>query len=265
MKSIIRVLRLQWIFFKLSAIADLQMRVNTLVQFTNDVGWYAVQIVLFEALYLHINQLGGWTVADTRVFLGVLFMVDALQMIFFAHNFEMLSEKVSRGDMDLMLLKPASSQQLMTAQRMMCGYGLNFLLAGAWLAWSLSQIPGGLSWSSLLMLLLVVPAGVGIFYSTRLLFSTSALLFSRSEHINELYFSFFRLGLRPDHVYTPRLRYMVLMVIPVGMIASVPARLLVEPFDILLLAGLLTMSMLFVFAAHCFWNWSVRRYCSDRY
>lgn len=255
-------MRLEWIFFKLSAIHDLNMRFNLLIQFMNDVLWYGVQIVLFEAIYLHVNQLGGWSLADMRVFLGVLFLVDGLHMLLFAHNFDTFQEKVARGDMELMLLKPVSAQQLMTTQRLMWGFLLNVILAAVWLSWSISQLPGGLSLSMLTILVLVVPAAVAIFYAMRLIFNVPAILMTRSEHFVEVFFSIFRLGMRPDRLYGPGLRYLVLMIIPVGMIASIPARLLVEPFDIWLLLGLYATSGLFLFIANRFWRWSVKRYCS---
>jgi len=257
-----KVFRLEWMFFTLSAIADLRMRLNLFVQFINDILWYSVQILLFEALYLHVNQLAGWTVVDMRIFLGVLFLVDGLQMVFFAHNFDVFQEKVAQGDMELQLLKPVSTQLLMTTQRWQCGYILNVVFAISWLSWSFYLVPGGVSWGTLALLALVVPAGLAMFYATRLLFHMPALLVSRSEHITEVYFSLLRLSVRPDRLYGPGLRYFVLMVFPVGMIASVPARLLIEPFDIWLLGGLLGMSGFFLFAVHRLWCWSVRRYCS---
>lgn len=263
MKSLIKMLHLELMFFKLSAIADLNMRFNLFVQFMNDVLWYSVQIVLFEALYLHVDELGGWTIADTRVFLGLLFLIDGLHMVFFAHNFDVFSEKVAQGDMELMLLKPVSTQHLMSCQRLQCGYLLNVVLAASWLGWSLSFIPGGFSLSMLAMLALVIPAGFAIFYSTRLLFITPALLYSRAEHITEIYFSVLKLGMKPDRLYGPGLRYLILMIIPVGMIASIPTRLLVEPFDVWLLASLLGMAGLLLLVTNRFWHWSVKRYCSD--
>ncbi len=260
--SFVKALRLEWIFFTLSAITDLGMRFNLLLQFMNDILWYSVQIALFEALYLHVDALGGWSLADMRVFLGVIFFVDGLQMVFFEHNFNVLREQVSQGDMELMLLKPVSTQQLMTTRRLQCGYLLNVIFAVAWLSWSLPMLPGGFSLSMLATLVLVVPAGLAIFYAIRLLFSIPTLIISNSEHIGEISMSFFRLGFRPDRLYGPGLRYLILIVIPVGMIASVPARLLIEPFDVWLLAGLLGMSGLFLFITNRLWHWSIKRYCS---
>ena len=258
--SIKKKLALQWTFFKLSAIADLQVSVNLGIQFINDILWYLLQIVLFEALYLNVSSLGGWGIAEMRVFLGVLFLVDAFQMIFFAYNFDVFSEKIAKRDLDLILLRPMSSQQVMTAQRLQCSFILNALFAFFWLFWSLSLLPQGLSWTHFLLILIVVPAGLAVFYSTRLIVCTVALLLTRAEHFYELYWTVFRMGQRPDRLYGPGLRYFILLVFPVGMIASVPTRVLLNPWDGFALPMLILGATASLFVANRFWNWSVKRY-----
>jgi ABC-2 type transport system permease protein len=258
--SLKKMLTLEWAFFKLSAIADLQVPANLGIQFVNDIIWYTMQIILFETLYLNVNQLGGWGVAEMRVFLGVLFLADAMQMIFFAHNFDVFSEKIARRELDLLLLRPVSTQQLMTAQRMQCGFILNAIFALSWLLWSLSLLPEGITVSNVLLIFVVVPASVSVFYSTRLLAYTLALILTRAEHFHELYFTFFKMGQRPDRLYGPSLRYFILLVFPVGMIASVPARVLVDPADGWALPMLIFIASAFLYISNRFWHWSVKRY-----
>lgn len=259
-ESLKKMLSLEWTFFKLSAIADLQVPFNLGLQFVNDILWYTMQIILFEALYLHFDSLGGWGIAEMRVFLGVLFLVDAFQMVLFAHNFDVFSEKIAHRDLDLLLLRPVSSQQLMTSQKLQCGFLLNAIFALSWLLWSLSLLPEGFPWMRSLLILVVVPAALSIFYSTRLVFCTVALLMTRAEHFHELYFTFFKMGQRPDHLYGPGIRYIILLVIPVGMIASFPTRVLVDPADSWALPALLTGAAGSLFVANLFWRWSVKRY-----
>lgn len=254
------MLSLEWALFKLSAIADLQVPFNLALQFVNDILWYTMQIILFEAIYLHVDRLGGWGIAEMRVFLGVLFLVDALQMIFFAFNFDVFSEKIARRDLDLLLLRPVSSQQLMTSQKLQCGFLLNAAFALSWLLWSLSLLPEGFPWLRSLLILIVVPAALSIFYSTRLIFCTIALLMTRAEHFQDFYFTLFKMGQRPDHLYGPGIRYIILLIIPVGMIAGFPTRVLVDPEDSWALPILLGVTAAFLSLTNFFWRWSIKRY-----
>lgn len=258
--SLKKIFAVEWACFKISAIVDLQNKANLAIQFFNDILWYMLQIVLFETLYLNVSNLGGWTIVEMRVFLGVLFFVDALQMILFADNFNRFSEKIAQRDLDLALLRPASSQQLMTAQRLQCSFIFNAIFAISWLLWSLSVLPEGCTWTHLVLLSIVIPAGLAIFYATRLLICTVALLFTKADYFHELYFIFFKVGQRPDRLYGPGVRYFILLVFPVGMIASVPTRVLVDPVDTLALPMLLLGATLSLCITSRFWNWSIKRY-----
>lgn len=241
-------------------IADLQQRVNLITQFFNDILWYGVQIALFESIYLHVDALGGWNLAETRVFLGVLFLVDALQMFFFAHNFDSFNERLSRGDLELALTKPVSPQCLMMLPRIQCSFSLNVLFSLIWLGWSFSMLGAPFNWARCWLLFLVVPAGLSIFYAIRLTFATTALLMTRAESFVELFFAIFKLGTRPDRLYGPGVRYFILMVLPVGMIASVPTRIVVDPFTPWPITALLAAAAGSLFFANWFWRWSLRRY-----
>lgn len=259
----LKILRLEWIFFKLSLIADLQQPFNVLMQFFNDILWYSVQIILFESLYLHISELGGWHLPEMRIFLGMLFLIDGCQMVFFAHNFDHFTSRISRGDLDLVLMKPVSSQCLMSLPRLQCGFILNLLFAAGWLGWALSLLKS-FSWLHLALLVLVIPAGLAVFYSIRLFFVTLSLLTPHAESFNELFFSIFRLGVRPDRIYNNKVRYLILMVFPVAMIASVPTRILVDPFEFWPIAALLAAASCSLLFANRFWNWAIKRYCLSR-
>lgn len=123
-----------------------------------------------------------------------------------------------------------------------------------------SKLLAGFPWGRSLLIFIVEPAALAIFYATRLIFCTVALLITRAEHFHELYFTFFRMGQRPDRLYGPGLRYLILLVIPVGMIASFPTRVLVDPADSWALPSLIFVAAAFLWIANLFWRWSVKRY-----
>ncbi|MBX9767816.1 MAG: ABC-2 family transporter protein, partial [Bdellovibrionales bacterium] len=123
--------------FRASLTADLQFRANFTVRILGDILWYVANIFVFEILFLQTSNLKGWTIEEMRIFLGVLFTVDALWMIFFSENLDQLSEKIRKGDLDLLLSKPVQSQFMMSCQKVSSAYIGNLLLAGFWLWLSL--------------------------------------------------------------------------------------------------------------------------------
>ena len=260
--SLSRYLKIWLAFFRTSAVADLEYRANVVIKVVTDFLWYFAQLLTFEILYQHSETLGGWHANQLRVFMVLLFLVDALYMILFSENLDQLPAKVVRGELDMILAKPVDSQFMLSMQKMNTPYCINILVVVAALFWSMSQLPGGVPWARLPLLLIAVPTGLAVVYSTKLLFSASSIYFGNVPSLMQLWFQFYRLGMRPDILYPPWLRYVVLGLIPMGFIASVPARILVGPFDWRLPVGCLIVGCGVLAGSRWYWKRMIRSYAS---
>lgn len=257
-----KYLRVFAALFKASAIAQFEFRMNFAVKLAADIIWYVAQLSVFEVLFHHTRSISGWTIESARVFMGVLFLVDALWMMLFSENLERMSDKIRRGDLDLLLVKPINSQFMMSLKVMDPTYVVNVSLLTCWLIWALWRLPEPIVWSRLLLLFITIPCALIITYSIRFLFSASALIFTRSENITYVWHNLYRLATRPDTIYPAWLRYAVLTFLPLGFIASVPARLILETPDIVLLIASVLVASICLFISDRFWNFALRFYSS---
>ncbi len=261
MKTLVKYYHLLIAFFRASIVADLEYRANFATRIITDIIWYAAQIITFEALFRVTDQIGSWNLQQTRVFLGMLFFVDAFYMIFFSENLDRMSEKVRKGELDLLLTKPVNSQFMISLQRANTAIFGNLILGIAWLIYSLMGLPD-FDWIRLLWLLILCPAGLISLYAIRFSFCAIALIFTRADNIQYLWFQVYRLGMRPDSIYRPWLKYMVLTIIPVAVVASVPSRALLEPPDFGLFAWVVVWSVALLYLSHRFWNFCLKFYSS---
>ena len=257
-----RYLLVMMAFFRASAIADLEYRLNIVVKVLTDILWYSAQLAVFEVLFHNARTISGWTLESTRVFLGILFVVDALWMVLFSENLDHFSEKIRRGDIDLLLTKPINAQFMLSFQRLNTSYVINIALTLGWLTWAILRLDQGFVWMRVLMLLIMIPCSLSIIYGIRFLFSGSALIFTQAENINYVWYQIYRLGTRPDSIYPPWLRYAILTVIPVGFVASVPARLILGEKSYELVAAALALAALSIFVSRWFWKFALRFYSS---
>lgn len=249
-------------FFRASLTADLEFRANILIRIVTDIFWYIAQISTFEVLFRQTNHIGAWSLEQTRVFLGVLFIVDGTYMILFHDNMDQLSEKVRKGDLDLLLAKPVNSQFIMSCQRMAPAYLGNVAISIAYFSWGYRHLPGVHEWWNLLWLLLLIPCGVIVDYCGRFFFSAMSLIFVRAEYMQYMWYQIYRLGMRPDSIYFPWLRYLLLSAFPVAMIASVPARAVIQPENPWLFLWCAFIAGLFLFFSTRFWRFALRNYSS---
>ncbi|MGZ3741038.1 MAG: ABC transporter permease [Bdellovibrionota bacterium] len=261
MKRIKKYCGLYWAFFRASLTADLEFRANFAMRIVTDIFWYVAQIMSFELLFNFTDHIGDWNRAEMRVFLGVLFVVDGITMVMFQINLDAMSEAVRKGTLDLLLSKPVNSQFMISLQRVSTAHLGNLLLALAWLLWACFSQPG-FTWWRALWLILTIPTGVIIFYVFRFLFSAATVIFTAAGNLQYLFYHLYRLGMRPDTIYAPWLKYTVLTILPMGLIASVPARLLLGIGNPWLAPWALVAAMVGLWWSSKVWEFALRNYSS---
>lgn len=249
-------------FLKTSFVADLEFRANISVKVLTDVLWYIAQLSTFEVLFVHTNSLGGWQVEHMRVFMSMLFVVDALYMFFFAENLDQLSVKIVKGELDVLLTKPIDAQFMASFYRINTAYFINLLIVFTALGWALSQLPGGIPWARLPLLLMVIPSGLAVVYFSRLIFAASAMFFGGNSSIMMVWFQLYRLGTRPDAIYPRWMRFLVMSVLPMAFVASIPTRLLIEEWSPWLAVSSLTVGLLMIWLSRKYWFFAMRHYAS---
>jgi ABC-2 type transport system permease protein len=247
--------------FRTGLIAEMEFRANLVIRFVADVIWYLAQIMVFEVIYKHTPIIGTWNIQQTRVFLGLIFVVDAFYMIFLSENLDHLSEKVRKGELDLLLAKPVNSQFMVSLQRVLVTQSSCLIVSLIWFIYALWQLPS-FEWPRLFWLLLLVPCGLASIYSVRFMISTTSVIFTRSENLQYIWYTLYKMGLRPDTVYSKWLRYLILSLIPVGFVASVPSHLIMEPPDLGLVAWVVLWAIFLIWLSHRFWQFALKRYQS---
>lgn len=260
MKTIWKYTKLYKSFLKANFQAELEYRTNIILRFIADIFWYVGHIITFEALFQHTDQLGGWSAPQMRVFLGVLFIVDSFYMFFFHNNFDAMSEKIRKGELDLLLTKPVNSQFMMSVLKPHVAAVANLVIAISWLTWAILQIQA--PWYNALALLLVLPAGLLCLYAIRLIIATTAVIFVKSEYLTYLWYQLYKFGTRPDTIYFPWMRFLFLTILPVGMIASVPARFVLGEGTWPLAVWSIVLAILLFEASRRFWNLGLKHYGS---
>jgi ABC-2 type transport system permease protein len=137
--------------------ADLEYRANIIVRVIGEFFWYAMQLTVFEVLYLHADQISGWTIHDMRVFMGALFVGDVLYMIFLQENMDYLWSIIRKGDLDMYLVKPINSQFMVSCRKISVSYFINLVLVSIYAGWAISRLEREVSvWQILSFLVLIL-------------------------------------------------------------------------------------------------------------
>lgn len=257
-----KYLKLLWIFYKTSFMADIEYRFNMVLKVLTDILWYVGQLSVFEVIFHHAGSISDWNLSSTRVFMGVLFVVDAFWMLLFSENLDHMSNRVRSGELDLLLVKPVNSQFMLSFKKMNTPYMLNILITLGYLIWALNAHLGESALLGLFWLILTIPCSLIIVYSIRFLFSCLSVIYVNAESIGWLWYQVYRLGTRPDSIYPRWLRYVVLSILPVGFIASVPSRIIMGISEPWMWGVFPLLAAVSFYLSTCYWRYAIKHYAS---
>ncbi len=238
-------LRLWGLFLAQALSREMEYRLHLWLSFCIDVVWYAVQIGLFEVIYLHTPTVAGWSRAEMAVFLGTLFVVDALNMALFSTNFWRIPQYVLTGELDFFLLRPVSPFFLVFLRYPNVASFLNLALALTVLGYGVSLAPPPSVWAVLAYPVFLVH-GLLCMVSFQALIGAIAIRILAAEGIQQTFHILYQFGMKPDSIYTPLLRRVLLYLFPMGLVASVPAQVLLGKAGVELVAAGLVLPPLFL-------------------
>lgn len=252
-----------WVnFLKIGFMAEAEYRLNMAIKVLSDVIWYFTQISVFEVLFYHAPQIAGWDILKMRVFMGILFIVDASYMILFHDNFEQASTLVRKGELDFILAKPVNSQFMFSMRKVNATYAINLAIVLCYLTWAIERLPlrpsllQGAETAGLMV------TGLIVLYSLRFFFAALNVILTNATSLTYVWYQFYRLGSRPHALYPSWLRWCVLTVFPVGLIVSVPASNLVQGLETNMIWISPLISSLLLYISTRYWNFVLRHYSS---
>jgi ABC-2 type transport system permease protein len=248
-------------FFRASIVSDLEFRLNFVLLVVAEFIWYSTQLVLFEVLFRHTKIIGNWNIEQMRVFIFLVLFIDSIYMILWDPNFSAFTENVRKGTLDLLLVKPVNSMFMLSSQKISISHIPCLFITGAGFIWAIGNIPG-FNYLKLFWLLIFIPAGLSVIFAGRFALNCSAILFTRADFLQYLWYSMFRLGLRPDAIYSGVLRFVLIFMIPFAMIASIPARILLEPINPFYIIWAIMLPILLLFGLRKYWSYCLRHYSS---
>lgn len=263
--SLKKYLSLLSTFFKVSFIADLEFRFNFIVLMATEIIWYASNLLLFEVIYNHTPLLAGWNHQQMRVFVFMSLFIDSIYMVLWNDNFSNFAEEVRKGQLDLLLTKPVNPLFMLTTKKISVAHIPCLFITGFGLLWSLHNIPD-FNYASLFWMFLTIPAGLTVIFCGRMVLNTTMILFERADFLQYVWYSLFRLGMRPDGIYQSIgngvFRFSLIFIFPFAMIASIPTRILIEPFQPVYVIWLFIMPFILIYLMNKYWNYGIKNYVS---
>ena len=256
-----RYLRLLRIFAANSVQLELEYRANLVMNAFNSLLSFGAGFVVLFVMFANAESVGGWSFTEALALLGVFMVFEAFIDLFMYPNLNKVPEYIRKGNMDFFLLKPVSSQ-FMVSFRYASVWRLPELLLGLSLVFYGMVRTDALSLPSVLLTLALLLCGAAIVYAIWFMLTTTAFWLVKVDNISELFYAFFSAGRFPVSAFPVWARFVLTFIVPIAFITTVPAAAAVGRLEWPLALGGVVTALLLLLVSHAFWRYAVANYTS---
>jgi len=259
-----RYLEIWGIMLRNSLIRELSFKANFLLWMVVEVLWFAGQIVFFGIIFGQVDRIGDWSKWEVILLVGTHQTIAQLFQAFFFVNVSNIPELVRTGKLDSLLVLPIDSQFAVSTKQFGLDSVLNALLGLGVVIVSLAHLNITPSAGMVFLYLVALCFGVAVHYSIMLSLAAFSFWIVRAQGLVYGYFNFLHIARYPDVIFPRVFRFIFGWIIPVIIVANIPARLLIKPLGspgLLMLHLVLAGSIAFC-VSRIFWRFALRHYSS---
>jgi len=259
-----RYLEIYSIMLRNSLIREMSFKANFLLWMLVEVLWFCGQILFFSIIFGQVDQIGDWTKWEVVLLVGTHQIIAQLFQAFFFVNVANIPELVRTGKLDSLLVLPLDSQFAVSSKQFSLDSVVNALIGAAVVIISLQQLhmtPGPLA---VLLYLVALGFGIAIHYSIMLALAAVSFWIVRAQGLVYGYFNFLNIARYPDVIFPQVFRWIFGWIIPVIIVANIPARLLIKSLGqpVWLMFHLVIAGTIAALISRAFWQWALRHYSS---
>ncbi len=251
--------------FRNSLIREMNFKANFLLWILVELCWFAGQIVFLEVLFAHIGAIGDWTKWQVVLLVATHQLIGQLYQGFFFVNVAGIPELVRTGRMDFTLLLPMDSQFAVSTRQFGLDSIINAMVSVALVIFCLGKLGITPGVGQVLLYGVALGFGIAVHYAIMFFLATASFWIVRSRGLMSGYFSLFTLARYPDVIYRGGFRLFFTWVIPIILVANVPARVLMGTFDgspLGPMLQLLAAAVIVLVGSRMFWKLALTRYTS---
>src|SRR5256712_11448572 len=259
-----RYIEIYSIMLRNSLIREMSFKANFLLWMVVEILWFLGQIVFFSIIFGSVNHIGDWSEWEVDLLFGPHQIIAQLFQAFFFVNVATVPELVRTGKLDSLLVLPIDSQFAVSSKQFGLDSVVNAALGGAVVVVSLTRLGVVPHPLHILLYLVAIGLGIAIHYSIMLNLAAVSFWIVRAQGLVYGYFNFLNIARYPDVIYPRLFRWIFGWIIPVVIVANIPARLLIKSLGQpgRLMLQLVTASTIVFWLSRVFWRFALRHYSS---
>jgi ABC-2 type transport system permease protein len=258
----LRYLKVYVALFRAALKSNLVYTYGFIIEAILVIVWQGMMLVFYIAAFNQVQLVAGWNRDEVILLLGCYLLVMSVPDLLFRGGLKQFSTLVNRGMLDLILIKPIDTQFYISLWWVKVQRVFEAIAAVVLIGIQLARL-GIHPWlGSILGFVFLCITGSAAVYALSLTIVTFALYANRLDNVAEMYYPLRQFGRVPVQAYPRILSLLFMTFLPVGLMASVPAKHFISGFSLeaLVMAGLVALGVCILSSA--FFRYSLKRYWS---
>jgi ABC-2 type transport system permease protein len=258
----VRYLRLLSMQLRASLLLSMQYRMEFLLDGFVEIFWMATAIVPLFVVYGLRPTIAGWSFGEALMVMGWFTFLQGVLEGVINPSLVTVVEHIRKGTLDLLLIKPADAQFLVSTARIQPWKSVNVLTAVGVFAWGFHLLGRQPDLGAVALAAVTALAAIAILYSLWMLAVSAAFYLVRIDNLTQLFIAVFDAARWPVQVFGRVVRTIFTFVIPLALMTTVPAEALLGRLALPSLAGCLGGAVLALALSRRVWLASIARYTS---
>ncbi len=226
MTALRRYAEIYSIMLRNSVIREMSFKANFLLWMAVELLWFFGQIVFIEVIFGYTSNIGGWTKWEMVLLIGTHQIVAQIFQAFFYMNVSNIPELVRTGKMDFLLMLPVDAQFAASAKQFGLDNLVNVLVGAAFVFTAIWKLGVTITFAQVALYLVCVGCGVAVHYGVMLGLASLSFWIVRADGLIHGYYNLLNIGRYPDVIYRGAFKFVFSWVLPIILVANVPARVL---------------------------------------
>lgn len=257
-----RYLRLLGVFAKFSLMSQLEYRANFVAGVCVETGWMLIKLLYVAVVYRAGISIGVLTPDHILLFIGIYVLMTGFYMLYYG-NFTSLSTKVREGQLDMYLVKPVSTQFLVTLRQLDFSLLLPDLVVGIvmiGIGWSRAGLP--LNVGSVAGFLFLLACSNLLTYSMFLIPNLLCFWIVSTRGISDMTAALWDFNNMPQMIYGKWMQRIGTFILPIFVITNFPGLFLMGELSKGMMVWAVVVPILFFVIARLIWKRAVKSYTS---
>jgi ABC-2 type transport system permease protein len=246
--------------FRINVQNDLAYRGDAAAGLFMALFWALYEVAYVAIIFANTTSIGGWGAGEVVALTGMWKIINTLMFAWIYPSTNVFTNDVASGELDYVLLQPASSQMIVSTRKFVVWRFFEVLMAVVIVIGGLVYGGAFVSPLQILTFLVLTLAGMTLLYSVWVVLLSLNFWAGRLNNAVSVLGAFTHAGRYPINVYPTWLRAVLTFLVPIGVATNVPIQALRGDLAPWALIAFLAAAVISVIISVAFWRTGCRRY-----